>query len=100
MQECGNFTEITVIQRINSYGAVQINQINRLVQKASAKNIAIVDQEDSFFTCIGYEDAELVLVNADGIWGEYKLSRDEVDRLLTELDILILQKSYGQGVSR
>lgn len=71
------------------------------VKFGAEKRSAVIDyQQPNFFGCIDEPDADLALVDSQGLWGTYKLTRDGVDELLTELDILSLQKTYGKGTSR
>lgn len=65
----------------------------------SFKGIVLSRDTMNFLTCIESSD-DLALVSPEGLWGTYNLSREGVDRLITELDILMIQTSYGEGVSR
>jgi len=96
---CTQFTEISILYTSDSLSASQINYLNRITYRTSEKNIPLIVELDLFFDCAEIEE-DLALVNNEGIWGTYELSREGVDQLLTELDILIIQKSYGEGISR
>ena len=74
--------------------------MNRVVFAAEKRKANLVYGSRSYFDCVNQTDADLVLVNEKGLWGAYRLSRDGVDQLLTELDILALQQTYGKGTSR
>ena len=74
--------------------------MNRVIYASSKRKASLLYKSQSFFDCINQSDADLVLVNEKGLWGGYELSREGVDQLLTELDILTLQQQYGEGVSR
>lgn len=63
-------------------------------------SISFQEMDAEFFNCINQPDVDLVLLNEEGLWGGYVLSREGVDLLLTELDILILQNLYGEGAYR
>ncbi|MEP1094645.1 MAG: hypothetical protein ABJG78_06015 [Cyclobacteriaceae bacterium] len=96
--DCGSFEELSILYSYDSLNASQVNHLNRVTYRTSAKNIPL-SNDPLFFECTGIVE-NLVLVDREGIWGMYALDRDGVDILLTELDILIVQKSYGKGVSR
>jgi len=97
-KECGTFEELSILYTSDLLSASQVNHLNRITYRTSVKNIPLlIDQV--LFDCTGIEE-DLVLLDREGIWGVYQLDREGVDRLLTELDVLIIQKSYGKGVSR
>lgn len=74
--------------------------MNRVIYAADKRKANMIYESPSFFNCINQSDADFVLVNNEGIWGSYQLSREGVDQLLTELDILMLQQTYGKGTKR
>lgn len=74
--------------------------MNRVIYGAKKRSANLVYQSESYFECIGQKESDIVLVDEKGLWGFYELNREGVDQLLTELDILVLQKSYGKGTSR
>jgi hypothetical protein len=98
-ENCEQFTEVTVVYTSDSLTAAQTNHFNRVSFKSSQKKIELQKDSGNLLDCAGVVE-DLILVDSDGIWGAYELSREGVDRLLTELDILIIQKSYGKGISR
>lgn len=91
---------ITVISRDDSLSIVETNYMNRVVYAVDKRKADLKYENSEYFQCINQNDADLVLVNEKGLWGAYSLSRKGVDQLLTELDILTLQQSYGEGTSR
>ncbi len=97
--ECGSVSRITVLYVLDSLAAEQTNYLDRVVYQATAKNVPFLYDQRQFFECLQIEN-ELMLADEEGFWGVYKLDREGVDQLLTELDILIVQKSYGKGISR
>ena len=97
---CALFQEVQVVSKIDSVSISKQNYLERVQFSTSKKKILLATESQDFFDCINQSDADLVLVDERGLWGAYSLSRDGVDLLLTELDILLLQKSYGQGTSR
>ncbi len=98
--ECRQFMEITVVSQSDSLSLVETNYMNRVIYAVDKRKASLVYESDSFFDCINQSELDLVLVNEEGLWGAYELSREGVDQLLTELDILTLQQSYGKGTSR
>ncbi|WP_462249199.1 hypothetical protein [Ekhidna sp.] len=99
-RECQQFNEITVVSISDSLSVVETNYMNRVIYAANKRKANLVYENQSFFDCINQSDVDLVLINEKGLWGAYELSREGVDQLLTELDILALQQSYGKGTVR
>ena len=97
--ECKGYTDISILYGSDSMSAAQINHFNRITYQATKKNIPLLLDSIGFMECVKISQG-VVLVSSEGIWGSYDLSREGVDRLLTEMDILLMQKSYGEGVSR
>jgi len=98
--QCGLFEEIAVITKGDSVSLSKKNYLDRVTYAVERKSIRLEIKDQFFFDCINQPASDLVLVDERGVWGGYTLSRDGVDLLLTELDILLLQKSYGQGTDR
>ena len=98
--ECQQFVDITIVSKSDSLSLVEMNYMNRVTYAVDKRKAKLISQSGSFFDCINQPDADLVLVNDKGLWGGYDLTREGVDQLLTELDILTLQQSYGKGTSR
>ncbi len=98
-EECGNISTISVLYTGDSTSVGQTNYLDRVVYQTITKDVPFLYGQSLFFDCLQIEN-ELILANKDGIWGVYKLDRGGVDQLLTELDILIIQTSYGEGTSR
>ncbi len=99
-KECGKYTAITIVSISDSLSLVETNYMNRVKFGAEKRKANLVYQNSDFFNCIDELESDLALVNEKGLWGTYQLSRDGVDQLLTELDILTLQQNYGKGTSR
>ncbi|MEO9999725.1 hypothetical protein [Ekhidna sp.] len=97
---CDVYEEITVVSKNDSLTIVETNYMNRVVYAVDKRKVTLIYVPSSYFDCIDQPNVDLVLVNKEGIWGTYALSREGVDQLLTELDILSLQQSYGKGTSR
>ena len=95
---CPTFDKVTIVYSQDSLSVTKRNYFNRVLYKTKGEKRLVLDTIN-FISCVG-SSSDLILVNQEGIWGEYEMSREGVDRLLTELDILILQKSYGTGSSR
>ncbi len=98
--ECQQYNEITVVSVNDSLSVVETNYMNRVIYAANKRKANLVYEDQAFFDCIDQSEVDLVLINGKGLWGAYKLSREGVDQLLTELDILSLQQSYGKGTVR
>ncbi len=98
-EECGKIDEISVLYKGDSSATELTNYLSRVIYQTQAKEIPLVYNQSSLFECLQVTK-EFVLANKDGIWGVYNLDREGVDQLLTELDILIIQNSYGKGTSR
>ncbi|MEQ8627832.1 hypothetical protein [Ekhidna sp.] len=98
--ECQQFEEITIVSKSDSLSLVETNYMNRVIYAVDKRKATLVYESISFFDCINQSDVDLVLINKEGLWGGYDLTREGVDQLLTELDILTLQQSYGKGTSR
>ncbi|WP_421765608.1 hypothetical protein [Ekhidna sp.] len=99
-EDCQNYEEITILARRDSLSMVETNYMNRVIYGVDKRSAKLINSSQKYFDCINQSDADLVLVNEKGVWGQYALDREGVDRLLTELDILTLQESYGKGTSR
>ena len=97
---CGAFDELVIVSKIDSISIVKKNYLNRISFLLEKKSIKLLKEDERFFHCINQKEAELVMVDKVGLWGSYELSREGIDRLLTELDILLLQKSYGKDTTR
>lgn len=98
--ECGMFSDIAVVTVQDSLTMTETNYMNRVVYAAKKRRVSLISKDASFFSCIDQSEADLILISEEGLWGAYELTRKGVDQLLTELDILKLQKSYGQGTRR
>ena len=97
---CLEHIDITIVSKNDSLSVVEMNYMNRVVFAAEKRKANLIYESQTYFDCINQTDADLVLVNEKGLWGGYVLSREGVDQLLTELDILALQQTYGKGTSR
>lgn len=98
--DCIQINEIAVIRTADSISLAETNYLKRVEYATEQRDIKLQKREKEFFNCINQSDADLVLINEDGLWGGYELTREGVDLLLTELDILIMQNSYGEGSHR
>lgn len=97
--DCNTFSDITIIHRLDSLNPARTNSLNRVSYRANTKKIVLLADTLNFFNCI-QRQADIALVGEEGVWGTYNLDREGVDQLLTEIDILIIQKTYGKGLSR
>jgi hypothetical protein len=98
--DCESFSVIAIVAKSDSLTMAETNYMNRVVFGADKRKIELLKKDQNFFDCVNHCDADLVLVSEDGLWGNYELSRSGVDQILTEIDILIIQKSYGKGIKR
>lgn len=99
-EECTSFNEIVVVTTLDSLDLTESNYMNRVIFGANKRKIRLEKQSQFFFDCINHSDADLVLMSKTGLWGAYEFSREGVDQLLTEIDILVIQESYGKGAKR
>ncbi|MEQ9403717.1 MAG: hypothetical protein RIM99_09045 [Cyclobacteriaceae bacterium] len=97
-ESCKQFSVITVVYTADSLSAAELNHFNRVSYRTSKKDIPLI-ADSQYLNCTQL-DTKLLLVDQSGVWGYYEMSREGVDRLLTELDILIIQKSYDKGTNR
>ncbi len=97
---CNSYNAITIVSKDDTLSIVETNYMNRVIYAAEKRNSILTYETQDFFDCINQSNVDLVLLNKEGLWGSYSLSREDVDRLLTELDILTLQQTYGKGTSR
>lgn len=100
IEDCDDIRGVTIIRTHDTVTISQSNYLERINYAAEKRSIPIIIKEDQFFKCIGMEESDVVLVSDSGLWGAYSLSRKGVDELIAELDILILQMSYGEGTYR
>ncbi len=100
VDSCYQASEVVVIRTSDSLSITEQNYLQRVEYATTQKSISLVEKDQDFFQCINQSEADLVLINEQGLWGGYELSREGVDVLLTELDILILQNTYGEGAYR
>jgi len=97
---CGQFQSITIILKQDSLSLTKQNYLQRVAYGAKKRAIEMVDADVQFFECLERRESDIALVSEKGLFGMYTLSREGVDQFLTELDVLILQNSYGKGTSR
>jgi hypothetical protein len=91
---------VKILQNFDTLSIAESNHFTRVQYGANERKIEVLDQKSLIRNCTNQNDAKLVLIDESGIWGSYDLNREGVDLLLTELDILILQRNYGKDVSR
>ena len=97
---CIRTDSVTVIRLSDSLSIAERNYLDRVEYYTSRRSILLEEKGQEFFTCINQSDMDLVLISKQGVWGGYELSREGVDLLITELDILLLQDNYGKGTYR
>jgi len=98
---CGTFNGVTVIAKTDTVSLSGQNYLERVKDATNKRPVRLVINNNStLFRCIGEPEADLALLDEHGLWGTYSLSRYGVDLLLTEVDILLLQKSHGNGTNR
>ncbi len=98
-EDCISVNQISVVYTQDSLDLAATNHFNRVKYKTDQRKIHLTPDTLNFFQCLT-NDNDLALVSQEGVWGFYRLDREGVDILLAELDVLIMQKSYGEGVSR
>jgi len=97
---CGDFESVVVLTKTDLISVSKQNYLDRVRFATEKKSVLLASENAEFFECVNEIEADLILVDERGLWGSYALTRDGVDQLLTELDILILEKSYGKGAER
>ena len=97
---CIRTDSVKVIRLSDSLSIAERNYLDRVEYYTSRRSILLEEKGQEFFTCINQSDMDLVLISKQGVWGGYELSREGVDLLITELDILLLQDNYGKGTYR
>ena len=100
LNDCVESAEVQIIRSSDAVSIAEKNYLDRVLYYANKRSIEVLQKDDFFFQCVNQSDADLVLINEAGVWGAYALSREGVDLLITELDILILQQTYGEGAER
>ena len=100
LDNCSQGPELKILRRDLSLSLAKQNYLDRVQYGAESRKIEVAVFDESFDDCTNQNLLDLVLVDERGLWGTYDLSRDGVERLLTELDILVLQKQYGKGSYR
>lgn len=98
-EQCAQFESLTVSHRAINFDPAQQSHFNRVQFKTKAKKVSLVADTLGMFNCLSISEV-LLLTEGSNVWGAYDLDREGVDRLLTEMDIVLLQKTYGEGVSR
>lgn len=97
VQSCDLPRKIGVYLSGDTLTRVQQNQLTRVNRTLSKKSMSEVLLNG---TCFG-DTTALVLVDGQRqVRGMYYLEQTDVNRLFAELDILRMNESYGQGVSR
>lgn len=99
-ENCGKYNGVTILKVDKSIEIEEQNYLDRVAFGAKKRKISIQNISLSFFECIEEKQKFFLLVDEKGLRGAYSLDREGVDLLLTELDVLLLQKSYGKGTSR
>ena len=97
---CIRTDSVKVIRLSDSLSIAERNYLDRVEYYTNKRSILLEEKGQEFFTCINQSDMDLVLISKQGVWGGYELSREGVDLLITELDILLLQDNYGKGTYR
>ncbi|MEM0938234.1 MAG: hypothetical protein AAF600_00785 [Bacteroidota bacterium] len=100
INECAEIAQVLIVKRPDSVSLAEKNYMDRVAYAAKERSVLFIEKDIDFFDCINQSSSDLVLTDENGLWGNYKLSREGVDLLLIELDILLLQKSYGKGTYR
>ena len=97
---CLQTETIKVIHAEDSLSVAETNYFERVSYYTNKRSVTLEEKSREFFQCINQSGMDLVLVSKEGVWGGYELSREGVDQLITELDILLLQDNYGKGTYR
>lgn len=73
------------------------NQLQRVGKTLVAKGLTL---DGSPRTCLGDSLAILIVDMRQQLRGTYILEQTDINRLFMELDILLMNERYGEGVSR
>lgn len=96
-ENCGLPNKLTIIQTGESENNLERNQLLRINKKLSSKNM---EMDVTPRNCLGDTLAILLFDKKHQLRGSYYLEQSDINRLFAELDILIMNDSYGEGVSR
>ena len=97
IDNCGLPNVMTVIQSGEVVNNLERNQLLRVNKKLASRNLEV---DKSAWSCVGDTLAILLFDKRHQLRGAYKLEQSDVNRLFAELDILIINENYGEGVSR
>lgn len=95
--DCGLSNELLLVQSGSAQSNLERNQLIRLEKKLTSKNLVL---DVSPKACLGDTLAILLFDKRHQLRGSYLLEQSDINRLFAELDILLMNESYGEGVSR
>ena len=97
VSNCGLHDQLTVVQSGVPVNNLERNQLIRVNKKLASKNLPL---DATVRECLGDTLAILLFDKKHQLRGSYYLEQADINRLFAELDILIMNESYGEGVSR
>lgn len=97
---CGVYQDTKILMQSHDLGIESQNYLDRVIFGAKKRKVSLDTMSNDFFNCLETEQNFFALVDEKGLRGIYSLDREGVDLLLTELDVLLLQKMYGKGTNR
>jgi hypothetical protein len=97
IENCELPNELVVLQSGKTTDNNQRNQLLRIVKKLDDKGLSL---DNGLRPCLGDTLAILLVDRAHQLRGAYKLDQAEMNRFFAELDILLMNEKYGEGISR
>lgn len=99
-EACNGPQFISIVVKSDSLSTLELNYWNKVKSISGKRRVSLLRKGAIFFDCINQSGDDIVLIDEEGIWGVYALNREDTDLLASELGILKLQKTYGEGSSR
>jgi hypothetical protein len=97
IEDCDLPNQLVIIQSGIPENNLQKNQLLRINKNLSFKGLVLNTETRS---CMGDTISILLIDKEHQLRGAYYLDQAEINRFFAELDILLMNESYGEGVSR
>jgi len=89
--------KIHVLMSGDSLTNPQRNQLQRIDKTLKSKGL-MLDQSPR--SCLGDSLAIFIVDKEQQLRGSYELEQTDINRMFMELDILLMNEQYGEGISR
>jgi len=89
--------QVNVLMSGDSLTNLQRNQLQRVSKTLKAKGLLLNNEPRA---CLGDTLAILIVDMQGQLRGTYALEQTDINRMFMELDILLMNEQYGEGVSR